>query len=148
MKKVITFPPLYFFGTIVLSIILFFLFPEFNIISLPYNLIGVLLFIGGYYIVNKSSNIFHQNETTFYLEEPSTFIQSGFYKYSRNPMYLGSLILITGVSIALGNLLSLLTPILFFLVINYLSIPFEEEIMEKKFGNKYLQFKQKVRRWI
>jgi len=63
-------------------------------------------------------------------------------------MYLGSLILITGVSIALGNLLSLLTPILFFLVINYLSIPFEEEIMEKKFGNKYLQFKQKVRRWI
>ena len=99
-------------------------------------------------MLNASSGLFNQKQTTFYLEEPSVFVMSGFYKISRNPMYLGALVLIMGLAILLGNLLSLLTPLLFFIFINYLCIPPEEKIMQQTFGQDYLDYKQSVRRWL
>ncbi len=63
-------------------------------------------------------------------------------------MYLGALILIMGLAVLLGNLLSLLTPLLFFIFINYLCIPPEEKIMQQTFGQDYLDYKQSVRRWL
>lgn len=148
MHKIISFPPLYFFSAIVLSLGAYFLLPTFHWIDLPYRLTGLIMMIGGWYIVSKSSTLFHQKNTTFYLEEPSTFVQTGFYQYSRNPMYLGSLILIAGLSILLGNLLSLLAPLMFYLGIHYLCIPPEETIMEQTFGQEYLDYQKKVRRWL
>lgn len=147
-KNMITFPPLYFFSTLILSIAFYFLLPDFNMIPFPYNLTGMAVMSCGYYIVKKSSDIFEENKTTFYLEKPSTFIQNDYYRISRNPMYLGSLILISGLAVLTGNLISLVTPVLFFLSINFLCIPSEEKIMEKTFENEYLEYKHRVRRWI
>lgn len=147
-QRMVTFPPFYFFSVIGLSIAFYFLLPEFNWVAFPYNLIGIILFIGGSYLLNASSGLFNQKQTTFYLEEPSVFVMSGFYKISRNPMYLGALVLIMGLAILLGNLLSLLTPLLFFIFINYLCIPPEEKIMQQTFGQDYLDYKQSVRRWL
>jgi len=143
-----SFPPLYFFIAVPLTIAFYFIFPEFNIITWPYHLLGVLLIIGGGFVVNKSSNLFTQKDTTFYLDTPSVFVQSDFYQFSRNPMYVGAVILIFGLAILVGNLLSILVSILFFLAIHFLCIPPEEEMMEKTFGQAYLDYKQKVRRWL
>ncbi len=148
MKKIFTFPPFYIFSSIMLNLLFYFILPEFNCIPFPYNIIGIIALICGFYISKRSSNIFNKNKTTFRLEEPSAFVQSDFYKISRNPMYFGFLIFISGQAFFMGNLISLITPVLFFLFINYLCIPPEEIIMEKTFGNKYLEYKQKVRRWL
>lgn len=48
------------------------------------------------------------------MSNQSSFIQDGFYKYSRNPMYLGGLIFHIGLSILTGNIISIINPILFF----------------------------------
>ena len=63
-------------------------------------------------------------------------------------MYLGMLIFIFGLAVFLGNLAGLAGSLIFFFAINYLCIPPEEAIMEKTFGNAYLEYKQRVRRWM
>lgn len=148
MKKIITFPPFIFFTIMVLNIPLFFMFPRYRIIPFPYNLSGLVAIWIGYYIVNVSSKLFHKEDTTFRLDKPSSFIQTRFYKISRNPMYLGALIFFLGLAVLTGNLIALIGPILFFLCMNYLCIPPEEVLMERTFGNPYVQYKKKVRRWL
>jgi len=96
----------------------------------------------------KSSRLFTQMETTFFLEEPSILIIEGNFKFSRNPMYMGSLLSIIGLSVLVGNSTAFISPILFFLGINFLCIPLEEKLLEKTFGKDYLIYKNNVRRWI
>ncbi len=147
MKQKITFPPFYFFSAVILNFAFYFMFPKFNIILFPYNLLGVFAIVYGYGLMKNCSNIFQKNHTTFHLERPSAFVQSGFYQKSRNPMYLGFLIMIIGQVILMTNLISFINPLLFFICINYLCIPPEEAIMEKTFGAQYTAYKQQVRRW-
>lgn len=148
MKNKLSFMPFYFFSIIILTFAFYFLFPGWNIIPFPYNLMGMTAIIFGWHVLSKSSNIFIKNKTTFYLEKPSAFVQTGFYRKSRNPMYLGALILISGHVILMGNAIAFINPVLFFIFINYLCIPPEEIIMEKTFRGEYLLYKQSVRRWL
>ena len=73
---------------------------------------------------------------------------SGIYKYSRNPMYLGLLIIVISSSIFYLNIYSILTPIFFYLWINRFQIKREEVFLTEKFGEDYLSYKKKTRRWI
>jgi len=63
-------------------------------------------------------------------------------------MYLGFLIFLIGLSFALGNLISFISSILFFTIINWMFIPYEEEKMEDELGMEYLEYKKKIKRWI
>ena len=81
-------------------------------------------------------------------ETPSAFITSGPFKLSRNPIYLGMTITLFGVETALGSLSPYIFPVIFVIIINGLIIPAEEKDLENKFGEKYLDYKTKVRRWI
>ena len=79
---------------------------------------------------------------------PKKLVTSGFFKFSRNPTYLGMTLALFGEAIFLGSLVTFILPILFFVLINKTNIPVEEKNLEKKFGKKYLNYKKKVRRWI
>jgi len=63
-------------------------------------------------------------------------------------MYLGGLIFHIGLSILIGNIISIINPILFFLIMDFICIPYEEEIMIKTFKDEYRSYKKKVRRWL
>jgi len=117
-------------------------------IPFPYNLTGIIVVICGCHLLNENSKTFNMHKTTFTLDKPSVFVQTGFFKISRNPMYLGALFVILGQSIIMGNLISMTCPVFFFLSMNYFCIPPEEILMEKTFGNKYLAYKKKMRRWL
>jgi protein-S-isoprenylcysteine O-methyltransferase Ste14 len=81
-------------------------------------------------------------------QKTTYLIKKGAYKYSRNPMYLGSIIFLFGLSFVLGNLISFISPIFFFAIINWMFIPYEEEKMKDEIGTEYLEYMKKVRRWI
>lgn len=81
-------------------------------------------------------------------EEASSVVDSGIYRYTRNPMYLGLLVLLIGLSIYYQNLLSVALNIVFVMYMNRFQIEPEEAVLEKKFGEEYLDYKQSVRRWI
>ena len=147
-RKVISIPPNYFYFCIALSIVLFFVFSGVNKIKYPYNLFGLILIGAGFYLIGKSWYLFKEKGTPESFA-PSTHLVTGhLFKYSRNPMYAGGVIFLFGLSILLGNLYSFVSPIIFFLIINYMFIPFEEEKNEKTFGQEFLNYKKQVRRWL
>jgi len=81
-------------------------------------------------------------------EKASTLVMTGVYHVSRNPMYLSLFLLLIGWAIYLGSLSSLLLPLLFVWVVTFQQIKPEEQVLEKVFGQEYLSYKQKVRRWV
>ena len=94
-------------------------------------------------------NLFKKEDTPEELEnKPNVLVIRGAYKYSRNPMYLGGLISLIGLAIISQNILSFIIPILYIITINIIFIQYEEKILEQLFGNEYLEYKHKVRRWI
>ena len=81
--------------------------------------------------------------------EPTTVIISdGAYKYSRNPIYVAMAVLYLGLAIAAASPLAIVLLAACLAIIRYYVIAREEAYLEDKFGNEYLTYKAKVRRWI
>ena len=75
-------------------------------------------------------------------------ITDGIYKFSRNPMYLGLLLVLVGISIILNLTGGFFFIILFILYINLFQIIPEENAMVDLFKDEFLEYKKNVRRWI
>ena len=78
----------------------------------------------------------------------SCVVTWGVYSITRNPMYLGLLMILTGWAIFLSNALALLFLPLFVLYINRFQIKPEERALTAIFGQDYLAYQGRVRRWI
>ncbi len=142
-------PPYIAFTLLLLSWLVNYLFPKLNAVKNPYNKSGVIIFAIGLSISFYSFYLFKKNKTPIIPGKKPTFIVvEGPYKFTRNPMYLGVSTALLGAAIYFGNLLSFLSPIIFFLIMNYYFVPFEEKLLENIFGKKYLNYKKQVRRWI
>ena len=124
-------------------------FPQLNIVKNPYNKIGIIILVMGLSLTFYSFYLFKKNKTPILPgEKPKFIVMEGPYKFTRNPMYLGVSIALLGAAVYFGNLLSFLSPIIFFLAMNYYYVPFEEKLMENLFGKKYTNYRKKVRRWV
>ncbi len=80
--------------------------------------------------------------------DAACLVQSGPYRYSRNPMYLGLLCLLIGTAIGLGSLSPWLVPPAFMLVITERFILPEERRLEARFGDEFRRYRASVRRWL
>ncbi|VAW93857.1 Putative protein-S-isoprenylcysteine methyltransferase [hydrothermal vent metagenome] len=78
----------------------------------------------------------------------SKLVNTGIYKYSRNPMYLGTLVLLTALTLWLGNAINVVFLGAFVWYITIFQIKPEEDVLEKLFSDEYLRYKMEVRRWI
>ena len=75
-------------------------------------------------------------------------ITEGIFSRSRNPMYIGMFVFLIGISVCSMNLLSILSPFLFLFCIMLVFIPKEERMMRDEFGEEYVNYTNKVRRWL
>lgn len=142
-------PPHIAFTLLLLSWLLDYLFPQFRFISGNYRYIGIVVLVCGLSMTFYSFYFFKKNKTPIMPGQKPTFIvMKGPYKFIRNPMYLGVATGLFGISIIFGNVLTFISPIIFFLVTNFIYVKREEKLMEQIFGKKYLDYKKKVRRWI
>ena len=73
---------------------------------------------------------------------------TGLYRYVRNPMIIGVLIVLLGESLMLLSWKILLWMILFFLINQFWFLLFEEPSLEKRFGAEYRDYKKRVPRWV
>lgn len=125
--------------------------PIATLIESPVNNIGILLIVLAALIDFTSLYLFFKKRTTPNPMKPeftTGLVVSGMYKFSRNPMYLGMLIMLFGFAVYLGQLTPFLVLPAFYLVITEMQIKPEEKILEEKFGKEFLDYKQKVRRWL
>jgi len=81
-------------------------------------------------------------------ETHSALVTSGPFRFSRNPMYLGLLVIGVGAALVAGTWLMWLVPVLLVVLDNFVIIPFEEQSMERTFGDAYRAYRARVRRWL
>ena len=80
--------------------------------------------------------------------ETTSLITEDVYRLTRNPMYLGIVLMLLGVSVATGCVPCLAADLFFFLIIEFVFCPFEEAKLERAFGNEYARYRNAVRRWL
>jgi protein-S-isoprenylcysteine O-methyltransferase Ste14 len=77
-----------------------------------------------------------------------TLVTSGPYRFTRNPMYLGLVIVTLGIAVWVGAWPMFIAPIAVFATANWIHIPFEEDKMRRQFGATYDGYVRRVRRWV
>jgi protein-S-isoprenylcysteine O-methyltransferase Ste14 len=125
--------------------------PQLDLI-LPLNgYLGALLMLAGIAIVLAGAYAFRQAKTTVNPLTPaaaSNLVMSGIYRYSRNPMYLGFLLILAGWSQWVANLAAFIVLPAFVLYLNRFQITPEERAMHTRFGEQYANYCQRVKRWL
>ena len=81
-------------------------------------------------------------------ESSSSLVISGIYRLTRNPMYLGLLLILLGWAVYLSNALALALVPGFVLYMNLFQIKPEERALESRFGPAFAEYRARVRRWI
>ena len=146
-RKII--PPVYLFFALVLMWLLQRYFPVHQYIDTPIAYAGVIPVLFGIAMAAISAGMFVKANTGLEpFDEASTLVTGGFYRITRNPMYLGMFLMLFGVAFLLGSVATLLPLVLFILVIRYNFVLGEERFLEATFGQSYLDYKSEVRRWI
>lgn len=78
----------------------------------------------------------------------SSLVTNGIFRISRNPMYLSLLLLLVAYAIRLDSLAVWLGPLIFVAYVTRFQILPEERVLAEKFGEAYLAYKHRTRRWI
>lgn len=146
---VIAFPPLLFGGTLAVGLLLRFLFPTPVLERKTALLIGITLALIGLFTLLLAFRQMIQHKTTIHPKGATTTIVSdGLYAYTRNPMYLALTLLYVGVCVMTNAYWGLLLLVPLLVVVQKGIIEREERYLIRKFGDEYLHYKARVRRWI
>jgi len=119
-------------------------------VSSTIALVGGLLFLlSGIVLAASAARLFSKAKTGIVpFSESTKLVVSGAYRFTRNPMYLGMFFCLIGVTLLVNNVLGLLVLLLFFFIIRQKFVLKEEVQMQETFGDDYVQFKARIRRWI
>ncbi len=80
--------------------------------------------------------------------DPDRLITGGFLKVSRNPFYLGVALSLAGAGLLRGLPWLILGALLMLVLLNYLVVPFEEQMLKAKFGTAWDDYARKTPRWL
>ena len=105
---------------------------------------GILFLLAGLYEFRKARTTFNPLKP----DAASAVVTSGIYRVSRNPMYMGFLLALTGWGVWLSHPLPFLFLPVFVAYMNRFQILPEERALSAKFGREYDVYKHNVRRWL
>jgi protein-S-isoprenylcysteine O-methyltransferase Ste14 len=119
-------------------------------VDLPAGSLGAMVFVLALALVawaivtitGAGSNVPTNLPTT------TTIVERGPYRFTRNPIYLGMFLGLIGLAIAFDNLWLLIMLLPFAFVIRYGVVAREEDYLERKFGDVYVGYRSRVRRWL
>jgi len=142
-------PPVYLLGAILAMVGLHFGVPVIAIVPSPLNWLGVVPLVAGVVMVLWSASAFSRAGTAIRpFQESSDLVTHGLYRYSRNPIYLGMVISLLGLAAILGSATPVLVIPFFIWIIQSRFIVFEERGLERTFGERFTEYRMRVRRWI
>lgn len=142
-------PPVWFAFALAAMVALHRFAPLGRFIELPLAWAGLAPLIGGLLMAANAAGAFRRAGTPVLPFTPSTaLVTDGFYRWTRNPMYLGLALMLAGVAVLLGSWSTLLPIAVFAAIIQGNFILGEERFLEEIFGERYLAYKRSVRRWF
>ena len=148
MSEARTLPPTYLFISLASMVLLHFFIPLYQLTPYPWNAAGLIPLATGIALNLSADNAFKKYGTTIKpFEESQVLVTTGAFKFSRNPMYLGMVLILLGVAILLGALSPFIIIPLFTIAMDRMFIVSEENMLEQRFGNSWKQYKAGVRRW-
>ncbi len=149
MKTKRVLPPRIFQIALLMIIGVHFIIPVYYIFHSPIRFIGLLPVAVGCWLNIYSDRLIKQHKTTIKpFEKPTAMIKNGPFRYSRNPIYLGMVLIVLGGSVISGAITSFLIPPVFAIVLHYKYILAEEKNMGEQFGEIYADYKARVRCWV
>lgn len=104
-------------------------------ISIAIILLGAVVYLSAYLKLGVKNS----SGTSY-----NGLVSSGIYKFIRNPQILGWMIILSGISLYLNSLISLVLSIVFWMLYKMLLQPIEEKNLTKKYGENYLKYKNKT----
>ena len=117
---------------------------KFEVLRLPFFIIGVLLIIYG--IILWLLAVF--NSRIDKNIEANTLVTTGVYSYTRNPIYVAFIFMLTGIVLWFFNLYLLILPIIYYVLLTILMIKTEEVWLLEVFGNEYIEYCKRTNRII
>ena len=128
-----------------------FLLPSYQDYPILRLVLSILMIFSGISFVSLGITKFRSNHTTinpYKPEKSSTLVTTGIYSITRNPMYVGFVLVLVGWAIYFANLAALPLSITFVIYMNSVQIPEEEKALVSVFGECYNHYKIQVRRWL
>jgi len=148
--NVVIHPPIALAIAFVAGLVVDWLYPlPFVPTSVPRVWVGTVVFLVGLLLVIWAMVTFRRAGTRVETSKATTtIVANGPYRFTRNPIYIGMFLGLTGLAIAFDNLWMLVALVAFYFVIRYGVIAREEAYLERKFSAAYLDYKSRVRRWV
>jgi protein-S-isoprenylcysteine O-methyltransferase Ste14 len=117
---------------------------------LPLPSLGILLIVLGVIAPVWAIRKFRREGTEVSPTSPTNrqLVTVGPYRLTRNPMYLGLVVITFGIALWVGSWPMLAAPVAVFATANFVHIPHEEAKMRRQFGAAYDAYVQRVRRWV
>jgi protein-S-isoprenylcysteine O-methyltransferase Ste14 len=145
-------PPLLFLGALGLGALLSLVIPLGPRLASPNGLaliVGLTFVAIGFALAALSVRNFRQVGTSIVPGEPSTaLVVTGPYQATRNPIYIGLVLIYFGLAIVLTSLWVLLLLIPVLMVLQRGVVDREEDYLERQFGDAYRKYKARVPRWL
>jgi protein-S-isoprenylcysteine O-methyltransferase Ste14 len=125
--------------------------PSFSLPMFHRGILALFFAFAGSTSVSLGVLAFRKARTTLDPENPgaaSSLVSEGIYNLTRNPIYLGFLLLLIGLGVFLANAISLLFIPVFVVYMNRFQILPEERALASAFGQAFVKYTERVRRWI
>lgn len=149
MKLRAIMPPDYTAIAILLIIALHFFLPIREVIPYPWRLAAIALIVGAFILGIYAVRQFLLGGTPLQpFSKPSSLLERGPFRFSRNPIYLAGLLIVLGVAILFGSASGFLVPVGYLLIINSLFVVREERLLLQRFGSDYQDYCNRTRRWL
>ena len=118
--------------------------------NIIFQIIGGIFILGAILIDFSSFMLFKKfgQGTPVIIEPTKKLVIKGLYKYTRNPIYLGHILIVIGELLLFGRPFLLVYILLAFIFLHFYIIKYEEPEMDRKFGNDYFKYKTMVNRWL
>jgi protein-S-isoprenylcysteine O-methyltransferase Ste14 len=147
--RIMLLPPRLVLALLVAMGVLHMLLPGPTLLAFPYTLVGAAVAALGLVLTLSGARLFARVRTNIRtFNEPGVLVTNGLFRWSRNPMYLGFVLLLLGMAILLGTTTPFVAPALFAIVADRWYIAFEERAMQQKFGADYTAYMHSTRRWL
>jgi protein-S-isoprenylcysteine O-methyltransferase Ste14 len=143
-------PPIWALVYVLIAAVISWLFGWPKVPRLPLAPLGISLVAISWILPVWAIVLFRREGTEIEPTSPTNrkLITSGPYQFTRNPMYLGLVILTLGIAIWVGAWPMFGASIALFATASWVHIPFEEAKMQRQFGAAYDNYVVRVRRWI